>query len=104
MKGNSWMVENWRASGESSQRVGPEGCPPMDRQSDFHGPRPTLARHGRAETRCAGSWSQAASGSNSHFLPLQRTQGLSPCFVYCSVLFPGHPGYQGLVGGAQSAC
>lgn len=98
------MVGNRRESRGGSQRVGPEGCPPMDRGSDSHGSHPAPAHRGRAGTLGAGNWSQAAFGSSDHPLPLQGTVGLKLYSVCCLVLSSGHPGYKGRVRGGQSAC
>lgn len=103
-KGSSWMVASRRESKGGSQRVGPEGFPPMDRGSDSHGPHPALAHHERAGSLVAGSSSQAASGSSSHPLPPQGTERLRLCSVCSLVLSLDHPGYRGLVRGGQSAC
>lgn len=103
-KGSSWMVGNWWESKGGSQRVGPEGCPPMDRGSDCHGPHPALARRGRAGNLDAGSWSQAPSWSRSHPLSLQGTERLQPCLFWRLVVSPDHPDYGVLVRGGQSAC
>lgn len=80
-KGSNWMVGNRRESMGGSQRADPEGCPPTDRGSDFHGPHPALALHGKAGTQGAGNWNQVAFGSSSHPFPLQGTEGLQPYSV-----------------------
>ena len=85
------MVGNRRESRGGSQRVGPEGCPPMDRGSDSPGPQPARAHRGRAGTLDAGSWSRAASGSSCCPLPPEGAEGLQPCLFCCLVLSPDHP-------------
>lgn len=70
------MVGKKRESRGRSQRVDPEGCPPMERGIDFHGSRPALVRRERPETPGEGSWRQAASGGSSHSLPPRGTEEL----------------------------
>lgn len=104
VRGSSWMVGNRRGSKGGSQRVGPEGSPPTDRGSDSHGPRPTPALRGRAETRGAGCWSQTtASGRRGHRRPRREAEGPQPYSLCCRLLSPGPPGYKGLARGDQSA-